>query len=264
MEHQVSQRIAALISNTPLITIAKVNTLLMTHLLALNEIVASMDIHGKTVDNMKKLLLSLLMFSSVALAQEDVTGTYQVGFSQTSVQGALIACDLSYKAVTKSSLYEQDATYGVVGNIGVGVNSSRKELFGILKTTVTKLDLKSAKGSSVKKKPYFAYLQAPNGINDAKSFNKSGDTDPPAGLFSIFDFAGSYVDVFTQLLETKKVSVVFNLAKNGADIVVPIDLTVKTMDANGKRIYSSQALEDYIACSRGLFKEVLANNGVKK
>lgn len=219
---------------------------------------------GKTADNMKRLLLALLLFSGIAFAEEDVTGTYQVGFSQTSVQGTLVACDLSYKAVTKSSKYEQDATYGVAGNIGVGVNGTRKELFGILKITVSKLDLKSAKGSAVKKKPYFAYLQAPNGINDAKSFNKSGDTDPPAGLFSIFDFGGSYVDVFTQLVETKKVSVVFNLTKNGSDIVVPLDLTVKTMDSNGKRIYSSEAVESYVACSRSLMKEVLANNGVKK
>jgi hypothetical protein len=213
---------------------------------------------------MKKILFALLMSSTLAIAADDVTGTYEIGFFPTSVQGKAVACHLTFRAITKSGRYEQDATYAVVGNIGTGVNSSRKEMVGILKVTVNKMDLKTPEVRLVNKKPYFAYLQAPNGINDAKSFNKSSDTDPPAGLFSLFYFEDSYMDVFTQLTQKKKVSVVFNLAKDGSDIVVPLDLTVKDTDSNGKKIYSSEAVDNYLACTRNLLKEVLANNGVKK
>lgn len=209
---------------------------------------------------MKKLLIASLFFSSVAMAADnvsDIYGTFEVNFNRTTVQGTTQACHLTYKAVIQNGSYEPGAVYAVVGNLGVGIGETRKTMVSTLKVVVNKIDLKNPE-KSIPKKPYFAYLKAPNGANDAKSFIKSMDSDTPGGIFSVFNIDDKFSEVYGQMLQADKVSVVFNLAKNSMDIEVPLDLTVVSVNEKGKRVHSKKAVDEFHACARPLFQEVLA------
>lgn len=209
---------------------------------------------------MRKILLTALCLCSSAFAAEadfDPYGTFEVNFNRTTVQGTTQACHLTYKAAIQNGSYEPGAVYAVVGNLGVGIGETRKTMVSTLKVTVNKIDLKNP-DKSTPKKPYFAYLKAPNGENDAKSFIKSMDSDTPGGLFSVFNIDEKFSAIYGQMLQTDKVSVVFNLAKNAMDIEVPLDLTVASINEKGKRIHSKKAVDQFHACAKPLFQEVLS------
>jgi hypothetical protein len=208
---------------------------------------------------MRVLIFASILFCSIAnAADSDIYGTFEVKFMPTTVQGSTQACHLAYKAVIQESAYEQGAVYAVVGNIGVGISEDRKNMLSILKVTVNKIDLKNP-NNSIPKKPYFAYLKAPDGVNNAKSFFKGMDSETAGGIFSIYKIDENFTKVYGQMLERQTVAIVFNLAKNSMDIVVPLDLTVESVNEKGQRVHSSKALEEYSKCTRPLYKEVLTN-----
>jgi len=212
---------------------------------------------------MKALIFTSIFFSSIAIAADsDIYGTFEVRFTPTTIQGTTQACHLAYKAVIQENAYEQGAIYAVVGNIGAGIGEDRRNMVSTLKVTVNKIDLKNP-NNLIPKKPYFAYLKAPNGVNNAKSFFKGMDSDTAGGIFSIYKIDENFSEIYGQMIEKKTVSVVFNLAKNSMDIVVPLDLTVESVNEKGQRAHSSKALEDFSRCTRPLFKEALANSQKK-
>jgi hypothetical protein len=210
---------------------------------------------------MKRILFALLLFSSFATsAKENVSGTYEITFFPVSSQGNPTGCYLGYRAIKETNVYESGAVYAVVGNIGILIADDRKGIIGSLKILVNKMDIKNNKPIFTPKKPYFAYLQTQNGANTtAKSFIRSSDTEQPGGIISVFNLDENFVKVFGQMTETDKVSVVFNLVKNGMDIVVPLDLKIKDTDSRGKKIYDDEAVNNFHLCSRPLFKEVSTN-----
>jgi hypothetical protein len=208
---------------------------------------------------MRILIFASILFCSIAIAADsDIYGTFEVRFVPTTIQGTTQACHLAYKAVIQESAYEQGAVYAVVGNIGVGIGEDRKNMVTTLKTTVNKIDFKNP-NNSIPKKPYFAYLKAPDGINNAKSFFKGMDSETAGGIFSVYKIDENFSKIYGQMLEKQTVSVVFNLAKNSMDIVVPLDLTVESVNEKGQRVHSSKALDEYSKCARPLYKEVLTN-----
>jgi hypothetical protein len=130
---------------------------------------------------MRVLIFTSILFCSIAnAADSDIYGTFEVKFMPTTVQGSTQACHLAYKAVIQENAYEQGAVYAVVGNIGVGIGEDRKNMLSTLKVTVNKIDLKNP-NNSIPKKPYFVYLKAPDGVNNAKSFFKGMDSETPGG-----------------------------------------------------------------------------------
>ena len=208
---------------------------------------------------MKILIFASILFSSIATAADsDIYGTFEVRFTPTTIQGTTQACHLAYKAVIQENAYEQGAVYAVVGNIGVGIGEDRKNMVSTLKITVNKIDLKNL-NTLIPKKPYFAYLKAPNGINNAKSFFKGMDSDSAGGIFSVYKIDENFSKIYGQMLEKQTVSIVFNLAKNSMDIVVPLDLTVESINEKGQRVHSSKALVEFSKCTSPLYNEVLAN-----
>ena len=199
---------------------------------------------------------------NTAVAKENVSDTYEITFFPISSQGNPSGCYLGYRAIKETNVYENGAVYAVVGNIGILITNDRKGILGSLKILVNKMEIKNNKTIFTPKKPYFAYLQSQNGANTAKSFIRSSDTDEPGGIISVFNVDENFVKVFGQMTETDKVSIAFNLVKNGVDIVVPLDLKIKDTDSRGKKIYDDEAVNNFHLCSRPLFKE--ASNNLSK
>ena len=76
------------------------------------------------------------------------------------------------------------------------------------------------------------------------------------GIFSVFKFDKAFVEIYTQILEKKTVSVVFNRKKNGQDIVIPIDLTVESTNEKGGKTRSDKMVNEFRQCVNGLLREV--------
>jgi hypothetical protein len=65
-----------------------------------------------------------------------------------------------------------------------------------------------------------------------------------------------------EALDKGKITLAFNRKDGGADVLVPIDLTVSNTDDAGKKTYSQQMIVDFYACTGELLKAAQA--GVSK
>ena len=213
---------------------------------------------------MKSILIALigsLSLTTGAFAQsaEDVYGTFDVQFQAITTQGVVLGCHLNYKSIIQDFAYNQGAPYAVFGNMGISISENKRNLVVGTKVITNQMNLKNPNAPLIPAKPYFAYLQSPSGVNNAKSFIKGMDSDTQGGIFSVFNFDDSFVEIYKQILEKKTVSIVFNRKKNAQDIVVPIDLTVVSTNNKGIRTKSDKMVNDFGQCVSGLLREVAKN-----
>lgn len=209
------------------------------------------------------VFLLAISISSLSIAKEtspeDIYGTYSVSFQPLMIQGKTQFCLLNFASIIKSSLYERDANYYVGGSFGVGATENRSNIVVTLKVVNNKVDLTKPGAIQTPKRPYFAYLIAPNGINNSAGFLGSDFSDSPGGLTSGYNFDDASVEIFTQIINTKKVSIAFNLNKGDVDIVVPLDLTITGIDEKGRAIKSNNAILEFKKCMVPLFRETAKN-----
>lgn len=208
-------------------------------------------------------LLLLIYITSVANAtsSEDLYGTYQVGFQPIMIEGQTQFCLLNFSSLVNSSAYEINATYSVGGNLGIGMTKDRSNVLVTLKVGAAKVNLQSPNIKAIPKRPYFAYLISPSGKNNSSGYLGGQPSDSPGGLTSGYNFDDAAEQIFTQIIDTKKVSVAFNLEKGQIDIVVPLDLTVVDVDANGRRIKNDKAVTDFKKCILPLMREAAKKMG---
>jgi hypothetical protein len=198
----------------------------------------------------------LLVGGAGAQSIDDVYGTFDVEFQATSAQGEVLGCHLNYKSIIQDFIYNQGAPYAVFGNIGVGISEGKRNLVVSTKVITNQMNFKNSNAPLIPAKPYFAFLQSPSGANNAKSFIKGMDSETKGGIFSVFKFDKVFVEIYTQILEKRAVSIVFNRKKNGQDIVVPIDLTVVSTNEKGGKTRSDKMVNDFGECVSGLLREV--------
>jgi hypothetical protein len=67
-----------------------------------------------------------------------------------------------------------------------------------------------------------------------------------------------------EALEKGRITVAFNRWDGGADVMVPIDLTVSKTDDAGKRTKSQQMIMDFYSCTGDLMKVARASAGASK
>lgn len=156
---------------------------------------------------------------SVALAQDDdsIYGTHSVVFQPVQVGGELQGCTLVYRAVQADSAYLGGKPVVIVGNIGVG------QLGAVLALTM-KVGVKEL-GDHPFVRPNFAYLQTKS-HSTAKAKQQTRDGDEGFSLFVYSLYDSSVMDLFTEMMDSRKVTVAFNRRKNGIDVLVPVDFDV--------------------------------------
>ncbi|WP_353433133.1 hypothetical protein [Polynucleobacter sp. MWH-UH23A] len=212
----------------------------------------------KRVVPMLILLISLIS-SSAASPTEDMYGTYKVSFQPVTVQGNPQFCLLNFTSIIKSSAYERDANYSVSGSLGMGITENRSNIIVSLKVVNYKINPIQPRAKAIPKRPYFAYLVAPSGVNNSKGYLGGEPSESPGGLTSGFNFDDAAMEIFTQIIDSKKVSVAFNLGKGGMDILAPLDLTVSDVNDAGIRIKNNNAVTDFKKCMVPILREASQN-----
>lgn len=200
-------------------------------------------------------LLINIVSTAKATSLEDLYGTYQVGFQPIMIEGKTQFCLLNFSSIINSSAYEVNATYSVGGYLGLGMTKERSNILVTLKVGAEKVNLQNPNIKAIPKRPYFAYLISPSGKNNSGGYLGGQPSDSPSGLTSGYNFDDAAEQIFTQIIDSKKVSVAFNLEKGQIDIVVPLDLTVVDVDEKGRRIKNDKAVTDFKNCILPLMRE---------
>jgi len=213
----------------------------------------------KVIGLLLMALISSISSANQAAPEEDMYGTYAVSFQPVLIEGKSQFCLLNFTSIIKTSAYERDANYSVGGSIGMGITQDRSNLIVSLKVVNNKVDLSKPNAKATPRRPYFAYLIAPNGINNSGGYLGGEPSESPGGLTSGFNFDDAAINIFTQIIDTKKTSIAFNLKKGEMDIVVPLDLTVTDVDDKGRRIKSNKAVVDFKKCMIPLLREAAQN-----
>lgn len=190
---------------------------------------------------------------SVAGQDDDsIYGTYSVVFEPVQIGGELQGCTLAYKAVRADNAYLGGKPVVIVGNIGIGQ-------FGTDLVLMMKVGVKELVGDHSFVRPNFAYLQTES-HSTAKANQQTKDGAEGFSLFFYSLYDPPVTSLFTEMMDSKKVTIAFNRIKNGIDVLVPVDLDVVDVEYPGGnsivRKRSKETLANFSVCFFTLSNQV--------
>lgn len=184
--------------------------------------------------------------SSVALAldNDSIYGTHSVVFQPVQRGGNLQGCSLLYKAVQTDFPYLNGGPVMILGNIGL-------QQYGFNVILTLKIGVKSVMDSTVIVRPNFAYLQTKS-YSTAKVKQQSYEGDEGYRLYAYSLWDASVMNLFNEMMNSKKIIVAFTRKKDGLDVLVPVDLDVIDAEYPGGDIVvrkrSKETLENFTNC----------------
>ena len=180
-----------------------------------------------------------------ALAHDDASlyGTTRVEFQPVHLDG-LEGCTLVYQALQADPAHPGREPVSVSGQIGVFRTPGGSLL-------ALKIGLKDVAPNAARAQPNFAYLQSAS-WSTAKRLGVVGDLGEGFAVFGIRlsdPVAGKLLD---EMLDRAKVTVGFDRVEGGADVLVPLDLTVSSAETTPggsfRRKHSSEAVTRFREC----------------
>ena len=209
----------------------------------------------------KLFFIALLVSESIASANaqtldSSIYGTHWVKYEPLQVGGELRGCSLVFLAVVADHLYLKGAPSMVNGAIQykVGPNNRLALLFKV--GVSSNIDM----GKPQFERPYFSYLQA----DELSTYKVTLGTEDGELGYKIFLYDPTEETpskVLQTMLQEGKVSIGFNRKKNGADVLVPIDLFVADSEYtdNGKviRKTSPESLSKFIDCMASVTTDLM-------
>ena len=219
------------------------------------------------------LLTAILLISSGAHAENkengalnSLIGTLEITSSRTSANGKLIGCEILYGAMIFDNTYSQGAPYIVKGSFGISaINNNSSLALGLKVATYRLYPQNNGDVSTKPERPYLAYLKAANGINNVSGYLSKSDSDNmDGGVFYVYKFDTRLADILGQMANTKTISIVFNRREGGYDVIVPIDLTVASVNDKGVRSHSDKNIYEFSTCSSDLLNSVADNLAANK
>ena len=194
------------------------------------------------------LLLGGIFGVAAALTHDEASlyGTNRVEFQPVHVAG-LEGCTLVYQAVHADSVHPEPKPVSVAGQIGV----FRTRAGSLL---ALKIGLRDLAPNAARARPDFAYLQSAS-WSTANRLSVASDLGDGFAVFGIRlgdPVAGKLLD---EMLDRAKVTVGFDRLEGGADVRVPLDLTVSSAEAapggSFRRTHSPQAVARFRECLAG-------------
>lgn len=185
------------------------------------------------------------------LVPEEMIGTNRVEFAPMKVQDRLEGCSLTFNNIVRDQVYQNGAYVYVGGYISIYKNP-KGVVFGI------KVGTKNLEDSQPKK-PNFAYLQTVTATT-SKIKPEIFDIDGDGFKLFIYQFDDEIIKIYEEMLEFNKATIGFNRKSGGLDLMVPVDLTVKDVvieDKKIKKIYSPEMVLEFSNCSIQIFEEAL-------
>lgn len=211
---------------------------------------------------MRKLMLVLMLTCTafnIANAQEveSIYGTYNVVFQPVHRQGELQSCSLIYYAVQPDFAYLNGRVVVANGNISFSIIKGMPAL-------TMKVGIKEVLGDQKMIRPNFAYLQTAN--HSTATVNqqaRNGDNGYRLYLYPLTDTTA--MELFKEMVDSKKVTLAFNRNKGGVDVQVPIEFDVYETRVEGdraERIRSEETMNNFSSCISTLTKQ--AHESIKQ
>lgn len=198
------------------------------------------------------LLLGGIVGVVAALARDErsMYGTQRVEYQSVHLDG-LEGCTLVYQALQADSVDPEAKPVLVSGHIGAFRTRGGSLL-------ALKIGLKDVVPNAARVHPNFAYLQSRH-WSTAKRLNVASELDEGFAAFGISLRDPVGVKLVHEMLDQAKVTIGFHRTEGGADVLVPLDLSVSSAEAVAgwtyRRTRSSDAVMQFRECFDKLPRE---------
>jgi len=202
---------------------------------------------------MKRILLWMLLILGTANAQstnDSVFGTHWVRFEPFQVGGELQGCSLVYLAVQADRLYLNGDQ--VVVNGAIQIRATPENRLGMM----FKVGLKNLSKNTDFERPYFSYLQTAS-FSTNKVWQQAADGDPGYKLFVYNPIEPTTQKMLQEMMSTGKVTIGYNREKDGADVLVPLDLLVADSEYTADKKVIRKTLPDGLLKFNECYLQVL-------
>ena len=191
----------------------------------------------------------------------DLLKTHEVKFNAITAQGELQGCSLEFNALIADASSGVPVTYFISGSVGLNYNNTRDLLIGV-KLVTAELKKTPGKLEPIPRRPHFAYLRSVRGLDNSRSFITSTESPTPGGWFGVFNFDEDFLKILDELGSKPILNFVFNRRKGEIDIVVPVDLTVKSIDEMGRQTRDDEMFRRFTLCTIGMSEDWLKRKGI--
>ena len=202
-------------------------------------------------------LVLLLACPTLAFAQQNsgmsaMVGTLSVRAEPMLTSGKLQGCSIVFNALTTDWKYRNGAYLKIDGSVVISISETGA---GAMLKVVANEVVTAANGSLTfaPSAPTRAYLVGDGYKTNADTLHKSGASDTPGGMISIFEMFPT-ADIVAQAMVDKKLTIAFNQKGGGSDLILPLDLNVADIDANGNRKLGSTASTEFLDCMQVLLQ----------
>ena len=172
-------------------------------------------------------------------------GTVSVSAERMTNGGALSGCSLEYTLLHRDDTYSQGRPLAIKGSIVVFTNTQAGAVLA-LKLVLADFNYQTATFTPAKLTANTAFLETAAGASNLRSLLSAHDSDIEGGRLFVFDLYEQQ-PIF-QAIADNNIRIVFNRKPGGADIRVPVDLTVSDTEQKGKRKRSRDSLMGFESC----------------
>ncbi|MHC2457713.1 hypothetical protein ACVMIX_004354 [Rhizobium leguminosarum] len=180
-------------------------------------------------------------------------GTIQVRSEPYMVRGKLSGCQYVFSALAQDWVYRKGQYLKVDGSIAIMFMDGN---FGSTLKVVVNEVLPSADGTLTfsPSPPSRAYLIGSDYQTNLSGLVSALQSDTPGALFSIFNLDPT-LKVLTDAGKTNKVTVAFNRDSGASDILLPLELDVKSSSEEGQRVRTQETGISFANCVLALLKD---------
>jgi hypothetical protein len=178
-------------------------------------------------------------------------GTISVQANPSFAEGHLSGCSIEYNVLIQDWTYKQGAFAKISGSIGL--MQARDIVALVLKVVIHDINIKGMELTP--SPPVDAYYIWPDYTTSKKSKVSSYNSDTPGSIFVVFQ-PNEIVNLLTYGYERNEVTIAFSRQAAGADVQIPIDLSVDSTSDNGERKRSAKTVTAFLECSTKLFNNL--------
>lgn len=197
-----------------------------------------------------------VLWSSAGFAEIEM-GTWRTSGYPITKNGALLGCEIEFTNLNWDYAYRHNQIK-VSGSISMNQNQGTPSF--LYKVVVEDFIENGTDISTKPSTPASINLVAPDGRSSKGLEVVSAESDTPGGRINVYGFSEQFTDIMKSILENQSAVILFNRRPDGLDVRVPVDFTVASTDASGKKTINNSAVTNFTSCSRTLLKDLLKSS----
>ncbi len=194
-----------------------------------------------------------LLWASAAFAEPEIGTVRSSGYPLTR-NGELFGCEIEFKNLHWDSAYQHTR---IVVSGSISMQQAQSTPYFTYKVVVEDLIENGPDVSAKPSTPASINLVAPNGRSTKGIEFVSKMSNTSGGRINVFGFSEQMTSIMTSIVENQSAVILFNRRPDGLDVRVPVDFTVASTDAAGKKTVNKAAVSNFTSCSRTLLKGML-------